>query len=61
MLQESHLFLELFRELVELILGQNVLLLARADCFTLVVIEAAALVFRNYLGRIVKKYASRVI
>ena len=61
MLQESHLLLELFWELVELILGEDVLLLTRADRFTLVVVEAVAFIFRNNLGRIVEKDASRVI
>ena len=61
MLQQRDLLLELLRELVELILGQNVLLLALTDGFALVVEEATALFLRDYLGRIVEEDASRVV
>jgi len=48
-LEKCHFLLELFGELVELILGQDVLLLALADSLAFIVEEAAALLFSDYL------------
>ena len=50
MLQERHLFLELLGELVELVLGEHVLFLARAYSLALIVIEAIAFLFRYNLS-----------
>ena len=45
MLKQSDLFLELFWELVELVLCQNVLFLSLADCLALIVEKAGTFFF----------------
>lgn len=61
MFKECHLLLELLGILIELVLGEHVLLLALADRLPLVVEEAAALLFCHDLGRIVEEDTGGVI
>ena len=61
MLEQCHLLLQLFGELIERILGQNVLLLSLADGFTLIVEKAGTFLLSDDLGRVVKEDTSRVI
>lgn len=61
MLEQSDLFLQLFGELVESILGQNVLLFSLADGFALIVEKAGTFFFSDYFGGIVEEDTSRVI
>lgn len=56
-LQQCHLLLELLGELVELILGQHILLLVRADSLSLIVVKATALCLCYDLSAVVEKDA----
>lgn len=60
-LQKGYLLLQFLWKLVELILRKHVLLLARADGLAFIVIEAATLVLRHYLGRVVEEDTCRVV
>ena len=60
-LKQCYLLLELFGELVELILSQHVLLLVLADRLSFVVEETTALLLRHNLGRVVEEDACRVV
>ena len=55
MLQQSNFLLELFREFRELVLGEHILLLVRADSLALIVVEALAFVLGHNFRRIVEK------
>ena len=55
MLKESHLLLQLFGELVELVLCQHVLLLGGGDSLALVVVKASSLVLTDDLGRVIEE------
>ena len=59
--QERDLLLELLRELVELILGQDVLFFTLTDGFPLVIEETASFFLRYYLSRIIEKDAGRML
>ena len=61
MLQQRDLLLELLRELVELILGQDVLFFTLTYGFPLVIEETASFFLRYNLSRIIEKDAGRMI
>ena len=56
-LQQGHFLLEFLRVLVELILGQHVLLLRLADCLPFVVVEAASFILGHYFRRIIEEHS----
>ena len=60
-LEKSHFFLKCIRELIELVLRQHVLLLARANRLALIVEEARTLIFGNNFCRIIEEDPSRVV
>ena len=55
MLQQRNFLLKLFRELIELVFSENILLFTRANSFSLVVVEASTLILRHNLGRVIEK------
>lgn len=60
-LQQSDFLLQFFWELIELVLGEDVLLLGGGDSLALIVVEAGALVLRHDLGRVIEEDAGRVV
>ena len=55
MLKQGDLFLKFLRIVREEILGKNVLLFSRRDCFTFIVVETRTSVFSNYFSRIIEE------
>ena len=55
MLKQSDLFLKFFWIISEEILGKNVLLFSRRDCFTFIVVETRASILSDNFSRIIEE------